>query len=52
MHSGFVKINSVPTRIYSWGHFVTEEFDRNIKELVLVISGDYSLKNVKLMYKT
>ncbi|XP_070506446.1 lipid droplet-associated hydrolase [Chironomus tepperi] len=43
MHNGFVRINSVPTRVFTWGHFVTEKFNENIKVLVLVISGNPGL---------
>lgn len=42
MHNGFIRLNSVPTRVFTWGHFVTEQFNKNVKELVLVISGNFA----------
>lgn len=40
MQDNFIEINSIPTRIYSWGHSPTEKFNSDIEELVLVITGE------------
>jgi hypothetical protein len=39
MKQDFVKINSVPTRILTWGKWITDNFDDGTENLVILISG-------------
>jgi len=48
MRQGFVTINSVPTRILTWGKWITDEFDETSPSLIIFVSG---LPGVTLCYK-
>lgn len=39
MQEGFVEVNSVPTRIITWGQWISDKFDESTKELILIITG-------------
>lgn len=43
MQEGFVEINSVPTHIFTWGHWIQDKFDSKTKEIVLIVSGNPGL---------
>jgi hypothetical protein len=40
MQDNFIEINSIPTRVFSWGHSPNEKFEKDVEELVLVITGE------------
>lgn len=43
MKEGFIEVNSVPTHIFTWGKWVTDEWDTETKEIVLLITGNPGL---------
>lgn len=43
MKEGFVWVNSVPTHVFTWGQWIEDEFGSEIKEIVLVLSGNPGL---------
>lgn len=51
MQENFYEINSVPTKILTWGYRVDEEMPANVDKLVLIITGKliHSKLNIKLL---
>lgn len=39
MQSGFVEINSVPSRILTWGQWIDDKFHESTKDMILIITG-------------
>lgn len=43
MKEGFVLVNSVPTHVFTWGQWIEDEFDDEVNEILLVVSGNPGL---------
>lgn len=53
MQDSFIEINSVPTRIITWGHHVNQLKDTQVDKLIVLITGIVKiniLKNFHLNY--
>lgn len=43
MEESWIDLNSVPTHIFSWGQKPQDSFEKSIKEVVLIITGNPGL---------
>lgn len=43
MEESWIMLNSVPTHIFTWGQRAQDTFDKDISEIVLMISGNPGL---------
>lgn len=40
MKEGYVNINHVPTHVMTWGHWIEDKFDDEIKQIVVLVVGN------------
>lgn len=43
MKDGYILLNSVPTHIISFGHWIEEKFDDKTKDIIVIVSGNPGL---------
>lgn len=43
MEESWITLNEVPSHIITWGQKVQDSFDENIKEIVLILTGNPGL---------
>jgi Lipid-droplet associated hydrolase len=43
MQEGFVEVNGVPTHIFTYGQWIHDDFPKDLKEIVLMVTGNPGL---------